>query len=84
MSHSTQPVLFAQGSTRKVAGSATMTKLPAPSISLRPIPPPSENTANTVRCEVSFASRVDVMVTPDLIARAASDATRVLPRNTPC
>ena len=41
-----------------------MTKLPAPSISSTPMPPPAVNTANTVRCEVSLASSVVVMVTP--------------------
>ena len=41
------------------SGSATMTKLPAPSISSRPMPPPAANTGNTVRCEVSLASSVD-------------------------
>ena len=34
-----------------------MTKLPAPAISSRPMPPPAENTENTVRCEVSLASK---------------------------
>ena len=65
MSHSIQPVAFAHGSTRNVPGSATMTKFPAPSISSRPMPPPSANTLNTVRCEVSLASSVEVMVMPD-------------------
>ena len=78
MSHSIQPVLLAQGSTRKVAGSATMTKLPAPAISSRPMPPPALNTWNTVRCEVSLASSVDVMVTPARIALAASDGDQRL------
>ena len=84
MSHSIQPVLLAHGSTRKVVGSATMTKLPAPSISSRPMPPPAANTGNTVRCEVSLASSVEVMVTPARMACAASSATSVLPRSTPC
>ena len=61
-----------------------MTKLPAPAISSRPRPPPAENTENTVRCDVSLASNVDVMVTPARMALTASDATSVLPRSTPC
>ena len=48
------------------------------------MPPPAANTSNTVRCEVSLASSVDVMVTPVRIAFTASDATSVLPRSTPC
>ena len=84
MSHSIQPVLGAHGSTRNVAGSATITKSPAPCISGTFIPPPAVNTGNTVRCEVSLASSVVVMVTPLRIALAASAAIRVLPRNVPC
>ncbi len=84
MSHSIQPVLSAQGSTRNVDGSGTMTKLPAPAISSRPMPPPAPNTEKTLRCEVSFASKVDVMAMPERIARAVSAATSVLPRSTPC
>ena len=61
-----------------------MTKLPAPAISSTPMPPPAANTSNTVRCEVSLASSVVVIVTPARIALEASDATSVLPRSTPC
>jgi hypothetical protein len=58
--------------------------LPAPPISGIPNPAPSSNTGKTVECEVSFASKVDVMVTPLRIARAASAASSVFPRSTPC
>ena len=77
-------VFSAHGSTRKVSGSATMTKLPAPPISASPMPPPSSNTANTLRCDVSLASKVLVIVTPLRSARKASAATSVLPRRMPC
>ena len=73
MSHSIQPVSFAHGSTRNVVGSATIRKSPAPSISGMPKPPPAANTGKTVRCEVSLASSVVVMVTPLRMAREASD-----------
>ena len=84
MSHRTQPVFGAQGSTRKVEGSAIIRKSAAPCISGMAKPPPGVNTGNTVRCEVSFASSVVVMETPFRISFAACDATTVLPRSTPC
>ena len=58
MSHSTQPVCGAHGSTRKLVGSAIIRKSPPPSISGMPKPPPAVKTGNTVRCEVSLASSV--------------------------
>ena len=61
-----------------------MTKSPPPCISGMLKPPPAVNTGNTVRCEVSLASNVVVMVTPARMSFAASLATTVLPRNTPC
>ena len=61
MSHSTQPVFGAHGSTRKVVGSAIIRKSAPPSISGMPKPPPAVNTGNTVLCEVSLASSVVVM-----------------------
>src|SRR6185369_2625211 len=84
MSHSIQPVLFAQGRMRKVDGSATIRKSPPPCISAIAKPPPGVNTGKTVRCAVSLASSVVVMVTPARIALDASDASNVLPRSTPC
>src|SRR3954464_4787427 len=84
MSHRNQPVFGAQGSTRKLAGSATMTKSAPPSISAMLRPPPGVNTGNAVLCAVSLASSVVVMLTPLLSAAAASPATSVLPRSTPC
>src|ERR1051326_2216673 len=84
MSQSTQPVFFAHGSTRNVAGSGTMTKSPAPSISAMPKPPPGVNTGQAVLCAVSLARSVVVMVTPLRINAGASAATTVLPRSTPC
>ena len=69
---------------RNVVGSATIMMLPAPCISGIPSPPPAANTGKTVRCEVSFASSVLVIVTPLRMARSVSDATSVLPRNMPC
>src|SRR6476646_6265268 len=52
MSHSTQPVRGAHGSTRNVAGSAIMRKSPPPSISAMPKPPPGVKTGNAVLCGV--------------------------------
>ena len=69
---------------RKVVGSATMTKSAPPCISGMSKPPPAVNTGNTLLCAVSLASSVVVMVTPSRMALAASDATSVLPRSTPC
>ena len=64
MSHSSQPVFGAHGSTRKVAGSATMTTV-GRALHLRHAEAAAGvNTGNTVRCEVSLASSVVVMVTP--------------------
>ena len=84
MSQSSQPVFSAHGSTRNVAGSATMTKSPAPCISSMPKPPPGVNTGHAVLCAVSLASSVVVMVTPLSISAGASSAMTVLPRSTPC
>ena len=84
MSHSTQPVCGAHGSTRNVVGSATIRKSPPPSISGMPKPPPAVNTGNTVLCEVSLASSVVVIEQPLRITLAASPATMVLPRRMPC
>ena len=56
----------------------------APSISFMPKPPPAVNTGNTVRCEVSLASIVVVMVQPLSSEASASLATSVLPRRMPC
>ena len=64
MSHSTQPVCGAHGSTRKVVGSAIIRKSPPPSISAMPKPPPGVNTGNTVLCAVSLASSVVVIEQP--------------------
>ena len=61
-----------------------MTKSPPPCISAMPKPPPGVNTGNTVRCAVSLASSVVVMVTPERMALMASEASNVLPRSTPC
>src|SRR5262249_38530575 len=41
-------------------------------------------TGNTLRCEVSFARSVVVMLQPLRIARTASAAIRILPRKIPC
>ncbi len=56
----------------------------APCISRMPNPPPAVKTGNTVRCAVSLASSVVVTPTPARIAAAASPATTVLPRSSPC
>ena len=84
MSHSTQPVFGAHGSTRKVVGSAIIRKSAPPSISRMPKPPPAVNTGNAVFCAVSLASSVVVIAQPLRIARAASAAITVLPRRMPC
>ncbi len=84
MSHSTQPVCGAHGSTRNVVGSAIIRKSPPPSISGMPKPPPAVNTGNTVLCEVSLASSVVVSEQPLRITLAASRAITVLPRRMPC
>src|SRR5215468_9914132 len=84
MSHSTQPVRGAHGSTRKVKGSAIIKKSPPPSISVIPNPPPGVKTGNTVLCAVSLASNVVVIEQPLRIAAAASLATTVFPRRMPC
>jgi hypothetical protein len=47
-------------------------------------PPPVLKTGNTVLCELSLASSVEVRFTPSNKADAASLATRVLPRSRPC
>ena len=78
MSHWTQPVFGAHGSTRKVEGSAIIRKSAAPCISGMAKPPPGVNTGNTVRCEVSFASSVVVMETPFRISFAACDGNHRL------
>src|SRR5690606_11319517 len=56
----------------------------APCISGMLHPPPLVKTGNTVRCEVSFASRVVVKPTPLRMALPSSSATMVLPRRMPC
>ncbi len=73
MSHNSQPVVGAHGSTRNVVGSATINTSAAPSISGMPNPPPDVNTGNTVRCEVSLASMVVVMEQP-LSSEASASA----------
>src|SRR5262249_332229 len=77
-----QPVLSAHGSVRKVDGSATIIKLPAPPISGTPMPAPGSKTGKTVRCAVSLANKVLVIVTPLRSAWDASPAISVLPRKT--
>src|SRR5438105_2165998 len=84
MSHNTQPVFGAQGSTWKVVGSAIIKKSAPPCICGMPKPPPAVNTGNTLRCEVSLARSVVVMVQPLRITRAASAAIICLPRRMPC
>ena len=61
-----------------------MTKSAPPSISAMPKPPPAVNTGNTLLCAVSLAKSVVVMETPLRMALAASAASKVLPRKTPC
>ena len=68
----------------KVVGSAIISTSAPPSISGMPKPPPAVNTGNTLRCEVSLASSVVVMVQPLRMVRAASAAITVLPRRMPC
>src|SRR3954453_4502069 len=84
MSHNSQPVAGAHGSTRKLVGSGTISTSAAPSISRMPKPPPDVNTGKTVRCEVSLASIVVVMVQPLSSDASASAATSVLPLRIPC
>src|SRR5579885_1825500 len=57
MSQSSQPVLSTHGRTRKVDGSAIITKSAPPCISAMAKPPPAVNTGNTLLCDVSLASR---------------------------
>ena len=78
------PVLCAQGSTRKVSGSGTMTTSPAPSNAASPKPPPALHTGNTVLLAVSLASSALVMLTPLAKTPAVSPAISALPRNSPC
>ena len=78
MSHRIQPVLGAQGSTRKVAGSGTMIMSPAPPMPATPKPPSALNTGKTLRCAVSFASKVTVMAQPlSLAMRWLRSATQL-------
>src|SRR6478735_4293076 len=84
MSHSTQPVCGAHGSTRNVAGSAIMRKSPPPSISAMPKPPPGVKTGNAVLCAVSLAKSVVVIEQPLRMTAAASPAMTDFPRRMPC
>ena len=61
-----------------------MVKSAPPCMPSKSKPPPAVNTGNTVLCEVSLASSVLVMFTPERSAAMASPATSVLPRSTPC
>src|SRR4051794_38860281 len=84
MSQSTHPVCGAHGNTRNVVGSAIIRTSAPPSISGMPKPPPAVNTGNTLRCEVSLARSVVVIVQPLRMVRALSLAITVLPRRMPC
>ena len=83
-SHSSQPVLCAQGSTRKDAGSATITASAAPSNSGMPSPAPGVNTGNTVLLDVSFASSELGKPTPLFSAAGTSAAAMDFERRMPC
>ena len=68
------------GSRRNESGTGTSRRSLAPRIGASPV---SDQTGNTVRCETSLRSRVEVARMPEAKASVSASAVIVLPRNMP-
>ena len=73
-SQSTQPVSGAHGSTRKVAGSGSMTTFGLPESSGMSKPPPTLNGLNTIALAVSKKNGAIVISAPSRSAAANASA----------